>query len=261
MVGPRFLYGYMTEGGVATVQASGSTASGYDPQNAVALDRVTSWKAGDTTAGQRLAIHCSSAITPTGLGICGGNWSQWGTVLLRYSDDGSSWSTLGSALGSLPSTDSTQDYYSTVSGASAHAWWGLEWSGPSAAPEVACFYLGTLTTLTESYHFPDEASDVYGVNLEQSEGRVIVSEEVARQRARFKLDFNVTASSTVRNEVRTILASEGGPLRPFYFVPIDESGSSTAGQAYLVRYEPLAFGWRRLHVNPYEFSVPLLEEV
>lgn len=254
MVGPRFLYGYSSSG--ATMSAT-VTGAGYDAANAVALDRGTTWK-GSGTSAQRLIMHTGSAISPSGLGISAGNYSVWGTTVLQHSTDGVTWTTYATLTVS-GLTDSVQDYFDTLTPISK-SWWCLYWAAPSAAPEVGIFYLGTLTTIADNYVHPFDESDVYGVDVQTSEGRVIVAEQVARRRNRFLLDFGNTTTA-VRDSVRTIIQSEGGPLRPFYFVPIDESGSSTEGRAYFVRYEPAAFGMRRIFTNVHEFSLPLLEEV
>lgn len=258
MVGPRLLYGYASSGATMTADY---TATGYAAENAVALDRGTSWKSSGT-ADQRLILHAGSSITPTGLAVSAGNYSGWGTTTLEYSTTGlaGSWTSQTTLTGIGSRTDSIEDYYIKLTGAPAKPYWALHWAAPSAAPEVAVFYLGTLTTLADNYDFPSEGSDVFGVDVQTSEGQVVVTERVARYRERFLLKFGVTTLS-MRDTVRTILKTENGPLRPFYFAPIDESTTNDYGRAYLVRFEPMAFGWRRLYSDPTEFSVPLLEEV
>lgn len=255
MVGPRLLYGYATDGAAATAD---STASGYSAVNAVPIERVTTWKSGGTTA-QRLMLQSAAAFVPTGLGICGGNYSAWGVTKLQWSDDGTTWTT-HQTLGGLPGTNSTQDYFSTVTGAPSKSRWALRWDAPTAAPEVALFYLGTLVTLSDSYTYPYEEADKFGVDVQVSEGEIVQSEEVARVRARFLLNFGPSLLAA-KEQARTVLRSEGGPLRPFFFVPIDETGSSVEGRAYLVRYQPGEFAWRRIYALPHEFALPLLEEV
>lgn len=256
-VNPRLLYGYASSGATASAD---TTASGYDAANAVEIERATGWKASGTSAG-RLILHAGSAITPTGLGICGGNYSAWGTVTLQHSTDGSSWTTFAT-LSSLPSVDSSQDYYLDFVAAGltpvAKAWWALRWAAPSAAPELSVFYLGTLVTLLDSPDLPYNEGPVYGINLKESEGRIVNSERVARRRMRFNPTWDVL--SAVKDQLLTLTDSEDGPHRPFFWVPMDESGSSTAGRAYLVRYQPLELPIQRLYGH-YVLALPMLEEV
>jgi hypothetical protein len=250
------IYGYSSNGasGSATV-----TAAGYDADNSVALDRGTTWK-GVGTSAQRLILHTGAAIAPTALAIAGGNYSVWGTTVLQHSTDGSSWTTLDTLLGLGSLTDSVQDYYWKISSPTSKSWWCLYWSAPSAAPEVALFYLGTLATMIENYSFPTEERDVYNVDIQQTEGKVIVGEQTARYLMLWVLGWTPTIS-TVRDQVRAIIQSEGGPLRPFWFVPVDESTSNDYGRAYLVRYQTSTFAIRREFTGIYEFVVTLLEEV
>ena len=133
------------------------------------------------------------------------------------------------SVGSL--TDYTQDFYMTVSSISRR-YWKLAWASTTAAPELSVFYLGTLATLGTNYEFPFEGSDVYGVDVQQSEGRILTAEQVARRRERFPLEF-MSLTSTDADAMRAIIQSEGGPLRPFFFplpwsVPAAFENSSTA---------------------------------
>lgn len=254
-VNPRILYGYASSDMAATVSPAG-TASGYDPANVVALERATGWKASDTTS-RRLILHAGAAIQPSGLGICGGNYSVWGTTNLQYSSDGSSWTTQV-ALSSLPSVDYLQDYFATLTAAPSRAWWALQWTAPSAAPDLAVFYLGTLVTLSDSPDLPYDEGPLYGVNLKMSEGQINNAERVARRRMKFLPTWDVL--SAVKDQLLTLTDSEDGPYRPFFWVPMDESGSSTQGRAYLVRYQAGENLIRRLYGH-YKLGLPMVEEV
>lgn len=260
MVDGRFGYGNLSGTGTASADY---TAAGYDAANVVALDRGTTWLSSGT-ADQRLIVNCGAAITPTFLGLAGGNWSGWGTVTLQYSSTGlaGSWTTQQTLAGLGSRTDSVEDYYEKVTSAPARQYWCLHWSASSSAPEVALFYLGTLATLIENYGFPGDERDVYNVDVQQSEGKVIMAEQVARRLAAWVLGWSPTLS-TVRDQVRTIIQSEGGPKRPFWFVPVDESTSNDYGRAYLVRYQNPSFAMKRplSTTEIYDFVVPLLEEV
>ena len=259
MVNARFGYAYLSS--TATASAT-LTASGYAASNAVALDRGTTWKSSGTTASQQLILNMGAAITPTFFAVAGGNYSGWGTTLLRYSSTGlaASWTTINTLAGLGSLTDSTQDYYEKVTSAPSRQYWCLEWSAPSAAPEVAIFYLGTLATLTENYAFPETQEDVYNVDIQQSEGKVIVAEQTARLLTRWPLLWDVV-SSTTKGTLQTIVQSEGGPKRPFWFVPIDESTSNDYGRAYFIRYQNPSMAFKRAFTGIYEVAVPLLEEV
>jgi hypothetical protein len=61
--------------------------------------------------------------------------------------------------------------------------------------------------------------------------------------------------------VTAILRGEGGPKRPFFFVPVDEATSNDYGRAYLVRYQGNVDETARPFYGIYTFTVPLLEEV
>lgn len=258
LTNPRILYGYMSSG--ATASASSTDAS-YDPSNAVALERATGWKAGGT-GDQYLILHMGSAITPTGLGICGGNYSSWGTTTLEYSSTGlgGSWTSLLtlSGLGSL--TDSVHDYFAKLTAAPSRAYWRLHWTAPSAAPALAVFYLGTLVTLDEPHRYPYDEEKVFGVNVRESEGHVINAERTARTRRRFLPTFD-DAGLTLANQIDALIESVNGPLTPYFWVPFDESGSNDYGRAYLVRYTPAVYTLRRVFTDPYNIALPMLEEV
>lgn len=259
MINPRLIYGYLSDGATATAD---STASGdYDPSNAVALERATLWRAGGTGT-QRLLLHAGSAIAPSGLAICGGNYSAWGTTKLEYSDTGlaGSWTTqlTLSGLGSL--SDSAQDYFAKLTSAPSKAWWSLLWSAPSAAPELSVFYLGTLVTLAEAQTYPIKDGPVFGVNMKESEGRIVNAEQVARTRMRFNPMFE-QCGVTLEAQILALLMSEGGPLRPYFWVPMDESGSNDYGRAYLVRYQGMEFIPERIFADPWNTALPMLEEV
>ena len=255
-VNARLGYGYLTDGATASATV---TASGYSASNAVVLDRSTSWK-GTGTSAQRLMLNTPSAITPTFLGICGGNYSVWGTTVLQRSDDGVTWTNYLTLTGHASRTDTVQDYFEDLTAAPTKSWWCLYWAAPTAAPEVAVFYLGTVAILTDNYSFPVKEMDVYNVDVQSTEGRILQREQVARRLVRWVLTWTVI-SSTLKETIRTIIQSEGGNLRPFWFVPADETTSNTYGRAYLVGYEPPAFGIDRAFTEIYEVVLPLLEEV
>lgn len=235
-----------------------STASGYDPKNAVSLARGTTWKAGGTS-GERLILNTGSAIAPTFLGIANANWSAWGTTKLQHSTDGSTWVDF-LTLSSLPSVDALHDYFSKLTAAPSRSWWALYWASPSAAPEVGVFYLGTYTELTKNPAYGAVREPIFNVARRASEGRVIVAEKTARILTRFILSWP-TNTAAESDQIENLILGEDGPLRPFWYVPIDESGSSTAGRAYLVRYEPLTLAIRRRFQSRYELGLTLLEEV
>lgn len=251
-----FGYGYSSEGATGSATL---TASGYSATNVVDLARGTTWLSSGTTASQKLILDLGSAKTPTFLGLANCNWSVWGTTKLRHSPDGATWTDF-LTLSGLPSVDSVQDWAAILTAAPSRQWWCLEWAAPSAAPEVGVFYLGTAVTLTKNPSYPTIDEDVYGVARESSEGGVVVAEELHRRLARFDLVWD-PCDSTERDEILTVIRSEGGPLRPFWMIPIDESGSSSSGRAYLVRYAPTTQAVRRRFLNTYSLGLPLLEEV
>lgn len=248
---------YLSEG--ASASANG-TAAGYAAANAVALDRGSTWKA-DGTSSEWLALDLGSAKTPTFLGIANANFTKWTSAKLQHSSDGSAWTDFLDPLPSLPAVDSTQDYWVTLTAAPSRQHWRIFFTTVTAAPELALFYLGTQTLLSKNPAYGEAVEeDVFNVAREKSEGEVLVAEETARRLARFDYVWP-TQTAAERDEIRDFIRIEGGPLRPFFFVPIDESGSSTAGRAYLVRYEPLSLAVRRKFHARYSMGFSLLEEV
>lgn len=248
--------GYL--GGYATPSAT-STASGYAAANTATLARGTTWKAGASGA-QKLIFDLGTTFTPTFLGIANANWSAFGAnARLQYSSDGSSWTTQYT-FASLPSTDYLEDYFAILAAAPARRYWALDFPSSTAAVEVGVFYLGYQTTLSKNPNYGATEEDVYNVEMDRSEGRVVVSDKAARRLTRFEMAWE-RGTSSMRDEIRSLIRGEEGPLRPFWFVPIDESGSSQAGRAYLGRYVPLSFPVRRKFLDRYEYGLSFLEEV
>lgn len=223
----QLLGSYLSEG--ATAASTTGSASGYDVQSVVGLDRSVGWKA-PSSATVRLSLNLGSAKTPTGVGLVGGNWSEWGTTLLRYSSDGSSWTTLLTLTG-FPADEF--DFFSALAGAPSRQYWALEWSAPSAAPELAVFYLGLLTELHENPQLGMGNRDVYNVAEERAASGSIQAEEFGRRVERLVMAF--TGTTAQRNTLRDFLRTERGPRRTFFYIPRDDSGSGTSGQALLGR--------------------------
>ena len=256
----RLLGGYLNQGSVA---AAGSTATGYAASNSVVLDRKSSWKATNSSA-VRLYHQPPAAITPTGMGIALSNFTKYGTCKLQHSTDGSSWTDFYT-LASLPTSDYDVDYYVDFVAAGltpvSKPYWGLNWSGPSAAPEVGLFYLGTLTQLSRNDSYPGRYADVFTTELDKSESLGTVAEDVLdRDLYRVRPNWKTTTPAT-KDELRNFLRGERGPRRPFFYVPQDESGNSSAGRAYLMRFTPPEFGFSRTGVAAWgEMEWDLLEE-
>ena len=254
----NIVLGYGSLQGAASATAT-STAAGYQPANPTTLARGTTWKAG-ASGDQSLVYEFGSAITPTFLGVANANWSKFGAgARLRHSNDGVSWTNYYT-LASLPSTDFLEDFFAILTAAPARPWWSLQFPASSAAVEIGIFYLGYQLTLAKNPSYGAIEEDVYNVELDRSEGRVVVADRAARRLSRFEMAWE-RGKVTDRDEVRTILRGEDGPRRPFWFVPIDESGSSTAGRGYIGRMVPLSFPVRRKFFDRYEYGLNFLEEV
>lgn len=247
----QFLGSYLSDG--ATASASG-TATGYDPQSVVGIERSTGWLA-PSTAAVRLILDLGSAKTPTGLGLVGGNWSAWGTTKLQHSTDGSTWVDF-LTLSGLPADD--LDYFAKLVSAPSRQYWALYWAAPSSAPGLAVFYLGTLTALPVNPDLNMAGGDRYNVSEEPAASGAVISEEFGRRTEVFSLAFSgITTSqfTTIRGLTRT----EGGNKRPFFYVPRDDSGSGTQGQAHLVR-GPREVPWTEEFGGVFNLTVNLREE-
>ena len=251
-----FGYGYASE--IATASATTTAAGNYAAENAIALARGDTWKASGTSAG-RLILDFGSPVTPTFLGLANCNWSGWGTTKLQHSPDGAAWTDF-LTLSGLPSVDSVQDWAAILAAAPAKQFWCLYWAAPSAAPEVGVFYLGTALTLTKNPSYPMTREFVFNVARDRSEGAVVQAEQTARTLTRFDMVWS-TLTATLRDEIETVVLAVDGPLEPFWLIPIDESGSSTSGRAYLGRHEAFSIAARRRYIDTYEIGFSFLEEV
>ncbi len=251
----RLLGGYLTKDAVATAD---TTVTGYDAKNAVVLDRNTTWKATNTSA-VRLKYHTAAFITPTGLGIAMSNWSAYGTCKLQHSTDGASWTDFFTLTG-LPPTDYDNDYFAKLTSAPSKEWWALYWAAPSAAPEVGLFYLGALTELARNDTYPRDEIDNWNTDLDKSEGGILVAEDTSRDT--FSVDMNWKHSLPAeRDTFRAFLATERGPRRPFFFALQDETGSTDAGRAYLMRARAPQLVSTRRAIRTWGYGVRLDEEV
>lgn len=247
----QFGYAYLSENATA---AASTTASNYDAQNVVQVDRAVSWKAGGTSS-EWVRLDLGSAKTPTFLGIVGGNWSAWTSVKLQHSPDGSAWTDF-LTLSSLPS-DSSYDYFALLTAAPSRQYWRLFFTTVSAAPQLECFYLGTAVELTWNPPGQDEDDD-FNVHEDEAASGAISAEEFGRRRTTFRMPFAYRPRAH-RDQFRTVLRAEGGSKRPFFYVPRDDSGSGAAGQAFLVRHVsrfPNSEEWTDL----FNFTAVLREE-
>ena len=249
-VNVRLIGGYHSENGTATAS---STATGYDAANVVPLDRPTKWKSNVTTASW-IEIDCGSAVAVTGACIANHNGGGWSGAEVQYYD-GATWQT---AL-ALSGLSSTADHYATFS-VQTRQRWRIYTSGATAAMEVGVFYLGTATTLSKNPSYGSTEGDVFNVESARATSGAIVSEKYGRRIARFELPFD-RENSTLKGEIRDFIREEDGPLRPFFYVPADESGSSVQGVAYMVRMDSLSLVHTRLFNNVYQTKLVLLEEV
>ncbi len=247
----RLVGAYKSE--LATATAS-STAAGFDAQNVVALDRPTKWKANVTTASWvKLDLGSTKAVDTVCLANHNGN--LWTTALLEWSNDGSTgWTTAATLSGLAANTD----YFATFA-SQTKQFWRVSTASASSAMEIGCFYLGTLTTLTKNPSYPGEDSDTYNVERARATSGTIVAEKYGRRLKKFDFIWRYPTLAVV-NEVRNFLRVEDGPLRPFWYIPPDESGASTNGEAFMVRFDPLAFEVTRHFLNTYEFGVTFREE-
>lgn len=246
----QFLGSYLSDG--ATAASSTGSASGYDVQAVVEIERATGWKA-PSTAAVRLSLNLGTAKSPSGLGIVGGNYSAWGTTKLQHSPDGTTWTDAATLTG-FPAD--ALDYFSSVT-AIARQHWALYWAAPTAAPELDVFYLGTLTELPENPLLGSAtADDEDNVSEEKATSGAIHAEEFGRMVETLGLGWDLTLANFL--VVRGLFRTERR-LRPFFWIPRDDVGSGVSGQAFLVR-QAARFRWEEVYTGVFTCSTLLREE-
>lgn len=250
-VNVRLIGGYKSELASATASA---TASGYDVDNVVTLDRTAVW-VGVGTSGGSVVLDLGSAKAVSGFGLANHNAQTWTGGILQRSPDNAVWTTVATLSGAA----ADQDYYQTFSSAT-YQYWKLLCTSSTAAMQVGVFYLGTATTLTYNPDLNPTGEDVYQIERAKSQSGVVIAEQWGRRICRFDMDWSIheTAAFT---ETRDFLRTEGGPLRPFFYVPRADSSSPTSGQAFLVRLLDGSFRHKEVIAGYWNWGVSLLEEV
>lgn len=252
-VNVRLIGSYLSD--LATATAS-STAAGYDPANAVVLDRSSLWVAGGTTS-VTLTLNLGASQSVSAIGIANHNGSGWTTVTIRKSTD--NFAANDVLVETLTGMVTGEDYFKTFAAASSQ-YWRLSIASATAAPQVGIFYLGTPTTLTYNPWIGQDHDDAYNVEKATAQSGAIVAEQWGRRVIESAMRWDVVETAA-KDQLRDFLRAEGGPLRPFWYVPRDDSGSGTSGRAYLVRMTDPRFRHQEIFGGLWSMSLALREEV
>lgn len=233
-----------------------STASGYDAANVVGLDRTSVWIAGGTGA-INLTLDLGAAKTVSALCIANHNGHLWSGGTLHASTDnfGASDVTVATFSGMA----SGEDYYHTFSGVS-YQYWRIVTSGSTSAMQVGIFYLGTPTTLTYNPWVGQDSEDVYNVERSTAQSGAIVAEQWGRRVIRTAMRWDVVETAA-KDQLRDFLRTEGGPLRPFWYVPRVDASSPVSGRAYIVRQEEGGFKTQEIFGGLWSMGLSIREEV
>lgn len=225
----RLIGGYLSD--LASATAS-STASGYDPANAVTLDRSSLWVAGGTSS-VTLTFDCGATVSNvSGFGIANHNGSAWSTITIRGSTDNFAASDV--SLKTISGIVSGQDYYAEVTPTSAYRYFRLAISSATSAPQVGIFYVGTTETLTYNPWVGMPDGPKWHVEKKQAQSGAVVAEQWGRAVKVIRMKWG-SVETAAKDELVNFLDEEGGPLRPFFYVPREDSTTTTQGRAYLVR--------------------------
>lgn len=252
-VNVRLIGSYLSDLAGATAS---STAAGYDPANAVILDRNSLWVAGGTTS-VTLTFDLGSAVSVSAVAIANHNGSGWTTAKLQSSTD--NFSAVTTDVVTLTGITTGEDYFQTF-GASSRQYWRISIASATAAPQVGIFYLGTPTTLTDNPWIGQENDDVYNVEKATAQSGAIVAEQWGRRIIRTGMSWGVVTTA-IKDQLRDFLRTEGGPLRPFWYVPRDDATSNAYGRAYLVRLEDHGFKTQEIFAGLWSMAAALKEEV
>lgn len=250
-VNVRLIGGFLSD--LASTSAS-STASGYDSDNVVMLDRTSLWKASASGAAS-ITLDLGSAKTVSAIGLANHNGGAWTGGKLERSSDNSNWTTVVS----FTSMVTGEDYFHTFTGAS-YQYWKVSVTGSTAAMQIGVFYLGTPITLTYNPWVGQSTEDVYNVETATAQSGQTVTEEWGRRLLRTSMAWDVV-ETTAKDQVRDFLRTEGGPLRPFWYVPRDDSTSNVYGRAYLVRAVDGTFKASEIFGGLWSMSVTVQEVV
>lgn len=247
----RLVGSYLSD--LASVTAT-STASGYDADNVVVLDRTSKWVAGGTgTIDLRLDLGSAQAVTA--VCIANHNGHLWtGGVLQRSSDD-VTYTTVVTFSGLADG----EDYYHTF-GSQTYRYWRIRTTGSTSAMQVGIFYLGLETELTYNPWIGQESEDVYNVERATAQSGAIVAEQWGRRLLRTAMRWDVVETAA-KDQLRTFLRTEGGPLRPFWYIPRADSSSPVSGQAFLVRMEEGSFSTTEIFTGLWRMALTVREEV
>lgn len=247
----RLIGGYDSD--LATATATG-TATGYDVDNVVTLDRSSVWVSSGTGA-QTLHLDFGSAKTIGAMAIANHNAETWTGGVFQTSPDNAAWTTRVTFSGVV----ADQDWYGTFTPLSVQ-YVRISITSATEAPQVGIFYCGDATTLTYNPWIGFDSDDVFHVERKEAQSGAIVAEQWGRQVTRYGARWEVVETAA-KDQLRDFLRTEGGPLRPFFYVPREDSTTTTQGRCYLVRMVEDSFKAKEIYGGLWSMAVDLQEEV
>jgi hypothetical protein len=234
-----------------------STAAGYDVDNVVVLDRNSIWVAGGTGA-INLTLDLGSAKSVSAVGIANHNGHLWTGGVLRASTD--NFAASNDLIATFSGMADGSDYYHAFNSAS-YQYWRIATTSSTSAMQVGIFYLGLSTVLTQNPDIGMATEDVYNVERAVAQSGAIVAEQWGRRLLRPNLVWSSGVTTAAKDELRDFLRTEGGPLRPFWYVPLETSTTPVNGRGYLVRLVPNTFRTVEIFTGLWGMAAELLEEV
>lgn len=229
------------------------TASGYAASNVVTLDRNLLWRA-NSTGTIDLVLDLGAAKSVSAVCIANHNGNLWSGAVLQRSPDNSTWTTVCTLSG----LTAGQDYFQKFA-AQSYQFWRIRTTGSSAPMQVGIFYLGTPTVLTYNPWTGWEDADQFNVERATAQSGAIVAEQWGRRLLAASMSWGLV-ETTARDQLRDFLRVEGGPLRPWWYAPRDDSADSVYGRAYLVRLIEVRFAAKENVSGYFEMSLSFLEE-
>ncbi|MFQ5792339.1 MAG: hypothetical protein ACE5JI_17865 [Acidobacteriota bacterium] len=252
----RFIYGHLTERKTVT---GSSEATGFPAENAVDLDRSSVWK-GDTTGTDSIKVDLGSAKAVSGVGIANHNLKTLidggATIELHKSSDNF---VANDVLVFLVVPTSDNDYYGTFASTTERYWRLQATNGAGTAMQIGEFYLGTNQELTQNPEVGMDDEIVSHNLLSRSFGGVSVIRQLGRQTRRFAMTWTAL-NATERDEIKIVVTTQLGSLKPFFYAPRSDTSTSPQGEGFFVRFESNSFRVKERFTGVFSLTATLVEE-